>query len=104
MTTLKQATPQDVQRLARSARLIDVREASEFTGELGHIAGAELVPLGTVATVAASWDKSAAIVCICRSGGRSMRAAETLVAMGFKNVTNMVGGMTAWNQSGLPVA
>lgn len=101
---LKNATPQDVNALRGKVHIIDVREPSEWTGELGHVAEAELVPLATVATAAAKWDKQAPIVCICRSGGRSGRAAETLVSLGFRDVTNMVGGMLAWNQSGLPVA
>jgi rhodanese-related sulfurtransferase len=102
MSTLKLATPNDVDRLRTSFRVVDVREPVEFTGELGHIAEAELVPLGTVMEAAASWDKSAPIILVCRSGARSGRAGEALVAMGFEHVTNMVGGMIAWNQDGLP--
>lgn len=102
MSTLKLATPHDVDRLRTSIRVVDVREPVEFTGELGHIAEAELVPLGTVMDAAAKWDKSAPLILVCRSGARSARAGEALVAMGFEHVTNMVGGMIAWNQEGLP--
>ncbi|MBK8692254.1 MAG: rhodanese-like domain-containing protein [Deltaproteobacteria bacterium] len=114
MTTLEQAsTPNpngfreiDVQRLAASrgtARLIDVREPSEYNAELGHIAGTELVPLATVEHVAKAWDRTQEIVVVCRSGGRSGRAAAALAAMGFKHIINMAGGMLAWNAAGLPV-
>jgi rhodanese-related sulfurtransferase len=102
MSTLRLASPQDVDRLRTSMRVVDVREPVEFTGELGHIAEAELVPLGTVMDAAMKWDKSAPIILVCRSGARSGRAGEALVAMGFEHVTNMVGGMIAWNQEGLP--
>lgn len=101
---IKQASPEDVLTLRGKVRLIDVREPAEYTGELGHVDGAELVPLATVPTAAAKWDKRAPIVCICRSGGRSGRAAEALAGMGFADVTNMVGGMLAWNEKKLPVA
>ncbi len=84
-------------------RLIDVREPSEFTGELGHIAGATLVPLATVTARASEWSKTEEILLVCRSGGRSGQAAQALTRMGFGKVMNMTGGMLAWNAAGLPV-
>lgn len=88
----------------RSAtRIIDVREPHEFTGELGHIEGAELVPLATVARSAAHWNQDEVLVLVCRSGGRSKQAASALTAAGFRRVMNMVGGMLAWNEERLPV-
>jgi rhodanese-related sulfurtransferase len=30
-------------------------------------------------------------------------AAETLVGLGFTNVFNLMGGMVAWEQAGLPI-
>jgi sulfur dioxygenase len=85
------------------ARLIDVREPDEYTGELGHLPGAELVPLATVADVARTWDRARDVVLICRSGGRSGRAADALVAAGFQRVMNLAGGMLAYRAAGLPV-
>lgn len=85
-----------------AARLIDVREPHEYSGELGHVAHSELVPLATVNDAAAKWDREQPLVMICRSGARSGRAAAALAAMGFKSVHNMVGGMLAWNEAGLP--
>ena len=32
----------------------------------------------------------------CRSGGRSQQAAEEFLALGFRNVYNLVGGINAW--------
>lgn len=104
MTTMKLASPHEVASLRGRVRLIDVREPHEFVGELRHVTEAELVPLATVPEAAASWDKSAPVVCVCRSGARSGRAAEALVSLGFEDVTNMTGGMLAWNEAGLPVA
>lgn len=85
-------------------RLIDVRELDEFTGPLSHIAGAELIPLATLATASAGWDRNAEIVLICRSGGRSGRAALTLEGLGFCRVASMAGGMMAWRAMMLPTA
>jgi rhodanese-related sulfurtransferase len=86
-----------------AARIIDVREPDEFTGELGHIPGAELVPLTTVERTASTWDKNAALIVVCRSGARSGRAAQALIRAGFRRVMNLSGGMVAYRAAGLPV-
>lgn len=84
-------------------RLIDVREPDEFVGPLGHIPGAELVPLSTVESSASAWDRSAPTLVVCRSGGRSGAAASLLVRLGFEQVFNLTGGMIAWNAHELPL-
>jgi glyoxylase-like metal-dependent hydrolase (beta-lactamase superfamily II)/rhodanese-related sulfurtransferase len=85
-------------------RLIDVRELEEYQGELGHVAGSELLPLGTVEQSVASWDREEPIVIVCRSGGRSGRAAKSLESMGFKRIASMRGGMIEWNRGNAAVA
>lgn len=86
-----------------AVRIVDVREKDEFTGPLGHITGADLVPLGTVEKQADAWDPQQPIVLVCRSGGRSGKAALALEAKGFKRVASMRGGMMLWNDQHLPV-
>ncbi len=83
-------------------RVIDVREPSEFTGEFGHIPGAELVPLGTLREAAKAWDRNASLLLVCRTGGRSSRAAQALANLGFGKLKNLRGGMTAYSAAGLP--
>ena len=96
-------TPRDVAS-SHAFRLIDVREPHEYTGELGHIEGSELVPLGDIVSAAATWDRLEPLVLICRSGNRSGRAARLLQELGFEEAHNMAGGMLRWNAEGLPVA
>ena len=96
-------TPVELVALAPRPRIIDVREPDEFTGELGHVPGAELVPLATVLAAAHPWDRDERFVIACRSGARSAKAASSLVALGFKNLMNLDGGMTAYALAGLPV-
>ncbi|MBK9753995.1 MAG: rhodanese-like domain-containing protein [Nannocystis sp.] len=98
----RDVTPAAVAGLRNTLHIVDVRQPAEFTGELGHIPGAVLVPLATLAAAARAWDPSAEIVLVCRSGGRSSSAAAHLVAAGFSRVMNMTGGMLAYRAQGLP--
>ncbi len=85
--------------------LVDVREPEEYRGELGHIAGARLVPLRELAERAGELEalKDREIVAICRVGARSTTAAAMLTGLGFERVWNLKGGMLEWNEAGLPV-
>ncbi len=85
------------------ARIVDVREPAEYHGELGHLPGSELVPLATLAQAARAWDRDAAIVVVCRSGGRSAAAQRLLASMGFRVVLDLRGGMLAAHAAGLAV-
>lgn len=73
--------------------MIDVREADEVA--VGIIPGAIHIPLGELPERLGELDQSTPYVFICRSGGRSGRAAEFLEAQGY-DATNMVGGMLDW--------
>jgi glyoxylase-like metal-dependent hydrolase (beta-lactamase superfamily II)/rhodanese-related sulfurtransferase len=101
--TFRDVTPADVAAHGAGLRLVDVREPHEFSGELGHIAGAELVPLSTVVGASAGWPKEAEVILICRSGNRSGQAAGALARAGFSRLSNMVGGMLRWNAEQRPV-
>lgn len=103
-TSFRDVLPSEVAARAASLRIIDVREPGEFVGDLGHIAGAELVPLATLARAAPSWARDQEIVVVCRSGGRSARAASELVSLGFGRVRNLLGGMSRWSAEGRPVS
>ena len=85
--------------------VIDVREPDEFTGPLGHIAGARNVPmsafesrLGELAALART-----PLVLVCRTDRRSAKAAEILRAAGLSNVSVLRSGMERWNDSDFPV-
>jgi rhodanese-related sulfurtransferase len=84
-------------------RLIDVREPHEWISELGHIAGAELMPLGTVqASIGKVEGETREIISICRSGARAGQSAGFWAARGLK-VRVLAGGMLAWNEAKLPI-
>lgn len=90
--------PDEVKEHSSSITLIDVREPDEFTGELGHITGSELIPLGELEAKLGSISKENPIVFICRSGNRSGKATQMALASGHTNVFNMNGGMLLWNK------
>lgn len=85
--------------------LVDVREEEEYRGELGHIAGARLMPLKElperIDELASA--KGRDVVAICRVGVRSATAAAILTGMGFEHVWNLKGGMIEWKDAQLPV-
>jgi sulfur dioxygenase len=80
----------------REVHVLDVRESDEFTGPLGHIPGATLLPLGRLAAAAANLPKEKPIVAVCRSGARSAQATVVLGKAGFDKVANLSGGMLRW--------
>ena len=48
-------------------------------------------------------NKDAYIVTFCRGGPRGALAAKTLRELGYKNATNLKGGLKAWAKAGYPV-
>lgn len=92
-------TPAQLDALGPEVRRIDVREPHEYTGPLGHLSGAELVPLGTLEMACASWPHEAPLLLICRSGGRSAKATLALAQRGFKHLYNLAGGMLAVHET-----
>ena len=83
--------------LASGARLYDVREPDEYAA--GHVPGAVLIPLGTVADHVEEFRGDGLAYVICKSGGRSMKACEILAGEGL-DVVNVAGGTMGWVTSG----
>ena len=48
-------------------------------------------------------DKDAVIVTYCRGGSRGALAAQTLKRLGYKNATNLKGGLKGWATLGYPI-
>jgi glyoxylase-like metal-dependent hydrolase (beta-lactamase superfamily II)/rhodanese-related sulfurtransferase len=83
-------------------RLVDVREHIEFCGPLGHIEGAELVPLAALSETAREWDRDEPVVTLCTHGTRSGKAALMLQDQGFIKVVSLHRGMTGWKEERRP--
>ena len=83
---------------AKAFTLLNVK-----TPYVGEIAGTDLyIPYNQLAARAAELpkDKGAKITVYCRSGNESAIAAQTLIDLGYTNIDNLDGGMTAWTASG----
>ncbi|MEM9561510.1 MAG: rhodanese-like domain-containing protein [Actinomycetota bacterium] len=83
--------------VGQNGQLIDVREPDEVAG--GTLPGAVNIPLGDLPTRVGELDQARRVVLLCRSGGRSTKAAEFLTASGFGDVVNLAGGMLAWDDA-----
>ena len=81
--------------------VIDVREAWEYAE--GHIPGAALIPLGTLAERIDEIPTDQPVILVCRSDNRSGQAYRWLRQQGLDNVHNMTGGMLAWQAAGLEI-
>jgi molybdopterin/thiamine biosynthesis adenylyltransferase len=93
-----------LRRLHQGALLIDVRNPGEHV--VGGVEGSHAIPLDTLESRIDSIapDREREILTLCASGKRSMRAAETLMQLGFDNVASVAGGFSRWQAEGLPIA
>ena len=99
------ATELDLLRQDRpEMQILDVRTDAEWAE--GHIPGARHAPLGSSfpATVPElGLDATRPVAVVCGSGYRSSIAASLLQQRGFVRALNLLGGMDAWKQAGLPL-
>ncbi|BCT74454.1 sulfurtransferase [Sinomonas cyclohexanicum] len=89
-----------VDALPAGGTLLDVREDYEW--EAGHAEGAVHIPLEQLPGRLDELDPDDDLLVICRTGGRSARAAQWLVANGY-SAFNVAGGMDAWLTAGRPM-
>ena len=101
LSGMNEVSPTDAQqRMTQGAVLVDVREPNEY--DEVHATGAQLMPLSSFESEYSTLPRDAELILICRSGARSERAGQFLIAQGYSNVTNLTGGTLAWVQNGLP--
>ena len=75
--------------------LVDVREI--FEREAYHIGGVH-IPMGEIMQRKSELPEEQDVVFYCEKGIRSMIAITRLEMMGYKNLYNLTGGMTAWKK------
>jgi len=82
--------------------LLDVRTEQEWRA--GRIDGATNIPLSRLADTLASVLSARPLVAYCASGYRSAIACSLMRRAGRQAVTDLVGGIGAWESAGLPTA
>jgi adenylyltransferase/sulfurtransferase len=97
MASIPEIDPQQLKRrldAGESLTVLDVREPWECA--IVRLAGAVNIPLNEVASRLGELDRAGELIVMCKSGGRSRRAAEFLMTHGFERVANLAGGIDAW--------
>lgn len=87
----------------QEAIVIDVREPAEYKEV--HIAGAHLIPVGSIAiNQLPATAKNKKIIIHCKFGKRGGQACEKLLQENqHLEIYNIEGGITAWENAGFPV-
>ena len=111
---VKELFPWDVEERKQANEdllLLDIREECEYAA--CHVQNSMLIPRGILETACEEEYEDSVpelinsrrreIVVICRSGNRSIMAAQTMQWMGFQNVSSMKTGLRGWNDYELPL-
>lgn len=89
-----------IDAIGKDTTVLDVRELYEW--EAGHIDGAVHIPVDQIPARLDELDPDEDLHVICRTGGRSRRVTEWLVANGYSAV-NVDGGMGEWLEASRPM-
>lgn len=86
------------QQAGEQLTIIDVREPWENAE--GRIEGSQNIPLGSLPTKLDDLEdlKDQEVIVHCKGGGRSASAKAFLAQQGFRNVRNLIGGFSAYQQ------
>ena len=87
----------------RDAVVLDLRDTGEYSA--GHISNAKHLPQAQLADRLKELEKhkSRPVIVSCASGSRAPAAAAELRKQGFAEAVALRGGITAWQQAGLPL-
>jgi glyoxylase-like metal-dependent hydrolase (beta-lactamase superfamily II)/rhodanese-related sulfurtransferase len=85
-----------------AVHVLDVRTAAEFDGELGHLAGAQLIPIDELRARVAEVPGDKPVVVYCQTGKRAALGTGILRKAGLERVANLAGGLVRWRELGLP--
>lgn len=98
MSNIPQLSPADARALLAEqgdrAVLLDVREPWEYA--LAHVEGSLHIPMGEVQSKLEELNSDRMYVVMCHHGRRSQQVADYLAAQGFRQVSNLAGGIDAW--------
>jgi rhodanese-related sulfurtransferase len=100
---VKEICPTTTQEWVKNgALLVDVSEENEVAELAYDVPNIMNIPLSQFETRFLEIPKDQDVVVVCRSGGRSLRAAGFLINHGYDRVVNMEHGMIRWAQKEFP--
>jgi rhodanese-related sulfurtransferase len=104
--TIKKLDPQNFEKQLKESKdpiLVDVRTPGEFAQ--GHLANAVLIDIYSddFKSRVGKLDKSKPVFVYCKAGSRSGSAVEVFTEMGFKEIYDLSGGITAWQRASKPI-
>jgi rhodanese-related sulfurtransferase len=105
VATISPGSFADLRRRGEGVTLIDVRTPAEY--DEVHVEGARNIPLDRLDPRAIATEhagKAGPLYFVCKSGGRSQKACEQMIAAGIHDVVSVEGGTAACETAGIGVA
>ena len=99
---IPEIAPEWVARHRDEVHVLDVRTPVEWDGELGHLGGAQLIPIDELRARVAEVPSEKPVVVVCQTGRRAAMGTLILAKAGRERVANLAGGMVRWRDLGLP--
>jgi len=104
--TIKKLDPQNFEKQLKESKnpiLVDVRTPGEYAQ--GHLANAVLINIYSddFKSRVGKLDKSKPVFVYCKAGSRSGSAVGVFTEMGFKEIYDLSGGITAWQRASKPI-
>ncbi|MHB1380549.1 MAG: rhodanese-like domain-containing protein, partial [Desulfurivibrionaceae bacterium] len=98
---LARLTPQQLNDMAKSVTILDIRDAKH--AETGRLAGAIAIDMDDLEENYTTIPKNKKVVVIDHAAKQALTAAKFLSMNGYKDLAALDGGMMAWIAAGLPV-
>ena len=102
VATISPGSLADLRRRGEGVTLIDVRTPAEY--DEVHVEGARNIPLDRLDPRSIAAEHTGPLYFVCKSGGRSQKACEKMIAAGISDVVSVEGGTAACEAAGINVA
>jgi rhodanese-related sulfurtransferase len=104
--TIKKLDPQSFEKKLNESKepiLVDVRTSGEYAQ--GHLANAVLIDIysSDFKSRVSKLDKSKPVFVYCKAGSRSSSAVDVFTDLGFKEIYDLSGGISAWQRASKPI-
>jgi len=104
--TIRKLDPQNFEKQLKESKdpiLVDVRTPGEYAQ--GHLANAVLIDIYSddFKSRVGKLDKTKPVFVYCKAGSRSGAAVGVFTEMGFKEIYDLSGGITAWQRASKPI-